>query len=391
MLRHLPLIWKNSLRNRRRSLLTIFSIAASFCLLGLLFALYRGLFLSDPTPAQALRLVTRHRVSLTQALPVSHRNRIKSIPGVKEVMLFSWFGGTYKDSRDQRNFFARFAAEPDKVFRVFEENSMPEDQKQAFLRQRTACIVSEDLAKKFKWKVGEKITLKGDIYPVDLELTLVGIYKTPTEGTETLLFNNEYLRELLLAGSQSGRADTVGTFYIQVNTADDATRVSKAVDDMFDNSPYPTKTENEQAFALSFAQFIGNLKVFLLAICGAVTFTILLVSANTMAMSVRERIRDVGVLKTLGYTSGAILGIILGEAAVISLLGGMLGMVFAQGLTAMARQAPAFIAQVKTLSITPPVMLFSLGLAVFIGVVSAFVPAYSASRTPILDTLRYSG
>jgi putative ABC transport system permease protein len=160
---------------------------------------------------------------------------------------------------------------------------------------------------------------------------------------------------------------------------------------MFDNSPYPTKTESEQAFALSFTQFLGNVKMFLLAICGAVTFTILLVSANTMAMSVRERIREVGILKTLGYTNRAILGIILGEAAVISLLGGALGLLLASGMTAFVRQAPAFVSQLKTLSITPPVALFSLGLAVLIGVASAFLPAWTASRTNILDTLRYSG
>src|SRR5579862_7109109 len=146
MFRYLPLMLKNSLRNRRRSVLTIFSIAASLCLLGVLFALYRGLFLSPPTPGQELRLVTHHKVSLTQALHASYGDRIRQVPGIREAMVWQWFGGTYKDARDQKNFFARFAVEPDKFFRVRPEIAMPEDQQQAFQHLRTGAIASSDLA-----------------------------------------------------------------------------------------------------------------------------------------------------------------------------------------------------------------------------------------------------
>ena len=390
MFRYASLMVKNTLRNKRRSVLTIASIAVSLCILGVLFAMYRALFLGEATPAQALRLITRHRVSLTQSFPISHRQKIERIPGVKEVMVWQWFGGTYKDNRDTKNMFARFGAEPDRIFRVRPDFEMPEDQKLAFQRERTGCIVSTELANKLNFKIGDRITLLGDIFPVNLELKLVGIYKDP-DASETLYFNREYLRDAL--GPNSSRRDMVGAFQLQANTADDVPRIGAAVDKEFENSQYPTKTESEQAFALSFASFIGNLKVFLMAICGAVTFTILLVSANTISMSVRERVREVGIMKTLGFTPGAILGIILGESAVISLVGGAVGCALAAGLCYLVAHSPgaSFMQSLKHLSVTPAVGLMSLAVAVLIGVISSVIPAWNASRTSILDSLRYSG
>src|SRR5437868_5550779 len=162
MFRYLPLMIKNSLRNRRRSVLTIGSIAVSLCILGVLFAMYRSLFLAEATPAQALRLVCRHRVSLTQSMPISYRQKIERIPGVKQVMVWQWFGGAYKDRRDPKNLFARFAAEPDRFFRVHPEYEMPEDQKLAFQRERTGCILSDELQRKLGLKIGDRVTLVGD-------------------------------------------------------------------------------------------------------------------------------------------------------------------------------------------------------------------------------------
>ena len=383
MLRFLPLIWKNSLRNRRRTILTVLSLGASMCLLGLLFAIYRAMFLTDAPPTQALRVVTHHRVSITQALPVSYLQRIQQVPGVKYAMVWQWFGGTYKDARDQKNFFARFAVDADKFWLVRPEFDAPEEQKQAFVHQRTGAAAEESLARKFGWKIGDRILLVGDIFPVNPELTVVAIFKDPEEA-EALYFSEAYLRELV----GPGRGDAVGSFSILANSPDDVAKLSQTIDSMFENSPAQTKTESEQAFALSFASFIGNVKVFLLSICAAVTFTILLVSANTMAMSVRERIREVGILKTLGYSNGAILLIILGEAAMIALIGGAVGIGLAQILTFGIRQGPAFIQGLKTLTIVGPVAVFCLAFAVIIGVVSAFVPAFGASRTSILDALR---
>jgi putative ABC transport system permease protein len=389
MFRFVSLIAKNSLRNRRRSVLTIGSIAVSLCILGLLGAVYRALFLGEATPAQALRLVVRHRVSLTQPMPFSYRQRIERIPGVRDLTIWDWFGGTYKDSRDPRNFFARFATEPDHLFKVYPEYVISEAERQAFQTERTGCIVSKALADKLNFHLGDRITLMGDIYPVTLELKVVGIFDEP-EQAQTLYFNREYLRESL--GPNNPRRDNAGVFIVQAASAADVPRIAEAADREFDNSPAPTKTESERAFQLGFAAFLGNLKLFLLAICGAVAFTILLVSANTISMSVRERIREVGILKTLGFTRGEVLGLILSEAAVISLIGGVLGSVLAQGLCVGVRgTAGNFTQGLATLSVTPLIVMLCLVVALVIGLASSFIPAWGASRTSILDSLRYNG
>ncbi|HYL73509.1 MAG TPA: ABC transporter permease [Bryobacteraceae bacterium] len=390
MFRYLPLIIKNSLRNRRRSILTVGSMAVSLCLLGTLMAMYHALFMGEPTPAQALRLVCRNRVSLTQPIPIYFRDKIQRIPGVREVMVWQWFGGVYKDNRDPKNAFPRFAAEPDRLFKVHGEFQMPEDQKLAFQRERTGCVVSQELADKQNFKIGDRIHLVGDYLPVNLDLKVVGIFDEP-EKMAVLYFSREYLKEAL--GPQSSRQDLVGAFQIQADSAADVPRIADTIDREFDNSPFPTRTESEKAFQLSFASFLGNLKLFIMAICGAVTFTILLVSGNTISMAVRERIGEVGILKTLGFTPGAILGIVLGEAAVISLIGGLIGAVLASGMCNMVSHSPGanFMAGLRTLAITPPIGLLCLAVALLIGIASSFIPAWGASRTSILDSLRYTG
>jgi putative ABC transport system permease protein len=385
--RYLPLAFKNSTRNRRRSILTISSIAVSLCLLGCLLAIYYALFYKQATPGQALRLVVRHRVSLAQPLPASYENQIRRVPGVREISVWNWFGGTYKDQRDPNNFFARFGVEPKPFLTIRTQLEMPEDQRRAFVQDRTACIISSDLARKLNLKLGDRVTLKGDIYPVNLDLYVRGIFTDP-DAINSLYFNQEYLRQLL----PPGRRDMESVFAVLADNTDDVPRIAKAVDSMFENSPYPTKTESEQQFALSFVSFLGNVKLFLLSICGAVTFTILLVSGNTMAMSVRERIKEVGVLKTLGFTNGAILGIIIGEAATIAVIGGIIGVLLASGLTIfVGKFAETFNSQLIGLSLTMPVALFCVGVALLVGVISSFIPALNASRTNILDSLRYAG
>jgi len=388
VLRFLPLIWKNSLRNRRRSALTILSIAFSFCLLGVLVALYRALFLAPPAAGQELRVIIHHRVSITQPMPMSYLDKVRKVPGVKAAMVWQWFGGTYKDARDQKNFFARFVVDQDQFFNVRPEIQLPEDQRKAFETQRTAAIASSDLAARMNWKVGERIFFTGDIYPVNPELTLVGTFSDPT-STETLYFGQEYLRQML--GSGNARQDMASAFQVQVERAEDVPRVIQAIDDMTTNSTAPTRSESEQAFTLQFISFLGNVKVFLMCIVAAGTFTILLVSGNTMAMSVRERVREVGILKTLGYKSGVILFLVLGEAGVISLLGGAIGLSMASGLAAVVRSGPTFLTQLRTLSMTPEVELMLLAFAVVLGIASSFWPAWSASRTPILEALKDSG
>jgi putative ABC transport system permease protein len=387
MFRYFSLAFKNTFRNKRRSLLTISSIAISLMLFGVLVAMYHALFLSQPSPGQALRLVVRHKVSITLPLPVAYEAKIRQIPGVKEISVWNWFGGSYKDASDQKNFFARLGVEPKAFMTLRTDMKMDEDQRKAFLTNRTGCIVSQDLAKKLALKLNDRVVLVGDIYPYTLDMKIVGIFDDP-DATQSLFFNWEYLRDLLPVGRQS----LISTVAILVDGPDDVTRVAQAIDSQFAESPYPTKTESEGQFALFFVNFIGNIKVFLLIVCAAVTFTILLVSGNTMAMSVRERIKEVGVLKTLGFNNEAILGMIVGESACIALIGGAIGTALAAVLAFAGSQVMGgFVPQLHNLSVTWFTVLISLGLALVVGVASSFIPAWNAARTNILDSLRNTG
>jgi len=381
-MKHLPMILKNVWRNRRRTVLTVLSIGVSLCLLGVLLAIYHAFYFSTPTPEQALRLVTRNSISLARPMPQAYKDKIKRIPGVKEIAIEDWYGGQYIDDKAEHQ-FARFATDPDKIFIVRSEMKIPEEQKSAFLRERTACIMGRPIAEKQKLKLGDKITLKGDIYPGSLELTVRGIFDSE-QNTDILYFNREYLEQSM----PERRRGNAGIFLILANTTDDVPRIEKAVDEEFRNSPTQTKTESESAFSLSFVSFLGNIKAFLLIVCAAVMFTILLVSANTIAMSVRERVREVGVLKVLGFTRGVILGIILTEAVIVSLIGGVLGVFLASMMTGVVRNMPAFLDQLRHLALTPSVALLCFVIAGAIGLVSAFIPAFQASRIPILEALK---
>ena len=381
--KHIPFILKNCWRNRRRTLLTVASVGVSICLLGVLLAIYHAFYYSQPTEWQALRLVTRNKVSLAFPMPQYYREKIVQIPGVKMVGMEQWFGGTYIDSRPE-HMFARFAVEPDKVFLYRGDLTLPDDQKQAFQHDRASFVASRELVDKQHWHLGDRITLMGDIFPVNLELTLKGIFDDPRNG-DLLMFDREYLEQSL----SLGRRGNAGTFVTLAASKDDVPRIEKAADAMFQNSPVQTKTETESAFELSFVAMLGNIKLFLLSICAAVTFTILLVSANTIAMSVRERVREVGVLKTLGYTRNVILGLVLGEALTVSLAGGVLGLALSSVLSNAVRHSPvSFFTQLKNLTIVPPVGALCILLAGLIGLLSAFLPAFQASRISIVDALR---
>jgi putative ABC transport system permease protein len=378
------MILRNSLRNRLRSVLTILSFAASLCLMGLLAALANAMFLREATPEQALRLIVRNRVSLANPIQRSYQDKIRQVPGVKEVIIFQWFGGTYKDSGDPKNIFARFAVQPLGLFTVYPEYRIPEDQRKAFQQERTACIVGRKTAERHGMKIGDRMTLVGDIFPVTLELTVRGIFDSPRDN-ESLYFHYDYLNE----GLKEAR-DIVSTFVILGESAEAMATIPKAVDNTFRNAPLQTKTETERAFELSFLGFLGNVKVFMGVIFGAVTFAILLVSANTMAISVRERIREVGILKTLGFTRGSIMGMILGESAVISLIGGGIGLGLAHLICAALRQQPSTFFNMQDIVIPPLLGLACLAIAATIGVASSAAPAWSASRKPIVEALRFT-
>jgi putative ABC transport system permease protein len=381
--RYLPLVLKNCWRNRRRTVLTIASIGISMCLLGVVVAMYHAFYLSSPPPSQAMRLVTRNRISLTVSMPLAYQSRIRLAQGVKEVMVSNWFGGTYKDARDPKNQFSRFAVEPEKLFTLYGEYRMPEDQKQAFTHERTACVIGRDLANTFGFKLGDRIHLTGDIYPGNYEFTIRGIFDSPPPN-DVMYINKEYIDQSI----SEGRRGEAGMFYILIDDPQNSARIASAIDNQFRNSPTETKTESEQAFVVGFLSLLGNVKLFLTAIAGAVTFTILLVSANTMAMSVRERVREVGVLKTLGFTPSAVLGLILGEAVALSVAGGILGYLLSTLLMQGVNNSPfgGFVPSQKFFE--PVVALVCVLIAAATGLLSSLVPAVAAARAPIVEALR---
>ncbi len=383
MWNHLPLIFKNTWRNKRRTFLTLASIAASLCLLGFLLAIANMFYFSPSSADQAYRLIVRNRVSLANPMPAAYQTKIKQVPGVDEVMIFQWFGGTYKDARDPSNFFPRFGLELNKLPKIYPEYKIDPAQFQALLAERTACVVGRKLAKNKGFELGSKITLVGDIFPVNLELTVRAIYDSERDN-EALYFHYPYLSESLNAGTR----DTIGTYVIRMNNPGDASRISQDVDAMFRNSPIQTKTETERAFELSFLAFLGNVKVFLMAICSAITFTILLVSGNTMAMAVRERVKEVGILKTIGFTNGKIFSLLLGESVMISLIGGALGLGLTVLLCNWLRTTPSTFADMTRLTTPPWILAATLSIAVLIGLVSATIPAWSAARRSIVDAMR---
>lgn len=382
LLRFGPLIFKNALRNKRRSLLTILSISISICLLATMFSLYWSFFLRDPTADQALRLITIDRVSITNVLPISYRERIRNVPGVREVMVMQWFGGVYKDSRDMRNMFARFSVEPRKLFTIFPEYRIPEDQKEAFIRDRRGCIIGKPLAERLNLKVGDRIFIKGDVFPMDLDLVLRGIYESDRD-VEDLYFQHDYILEgyplfknyasmfIVLAEDQSRLAET-----------------AQAIDESFRNWPSETKTDTERNFEVGFLSYIGDVKMFILAVSLALAFTILLVNANTVAMTVRERTREIGVFRTLGYSEGGVLSLLLSESVTLSLIGGVVGLGLAVILIAYLRTLPSMMVDLKALALKPAVVLACLAIAAMVGLASCFFPARHAARQPITEALR---
>jgi len=316
---------------------------------------------------------------------LSYRQQIQQVPGVQHVGVFQWFGGSYKDARDPKNMFARFAVDPVVLFDVYPEYVVPEEQKKAFQQERSACIVGDKLAQRLGFRIGDRVQLVGDIFPVTLDLTVRGIYSAPRDN-ESLMFHFDYLNE----GLARGRMNSVGTFVIRAASIEAVPAVARAVDELFRNSTQQTKTETEKAFELSFLAFLGDVKLFMFTICAAITFTILLVSGNTMAMSVRERVREVGVLKTLGFTPGGILGIIVGESVVIALVGGILGLGLTLLVTAAFRQMPSLFTDMSRIVLPPYMWGICLLVAALIGLASSLWPAWGAARKPIVEALRFT-
>lgn len=375
---------KNAFRNKRRSMLTIISIALSMLLLTLMMALWRSFYMDDGSVESNLRLLVRHKVSLVFDLPSYYREKIRTVPGVVAVVPLTWYGGTYIDDKPEHS-FGQMGTDPEEFFKVYRDEFMSEDQIVAWQHDRQGVIVDTTLAKRFGWKIGDRIFLKGNLYPVNLDLHIRGIFHT-TPDDLSVYFHLRYLEEAVTYAN--GRA---GMFGILADSPRHVTQVASAVDDLFHNAPQPTRTETERAFGLDFVAMLGNAKAFILGICGAVVFTTLLVSANTMAMSIRERTREVSVLKTLGFTQPAVLGLFVGEAVILSLVGGLVGSLAAFGLLTSMAQNPQ-LTQFLTLTPSPPgLILLAMVIAGLVGFFSAAIPSYRASRMNIVEGLRYIG
>jgi putative ABC transport system permease protein len=374
---------RNAFRNKRRSILTAASITVSLLLLTLMMTLWRGFYIDQGAPDSALRLMTRHRVSLAFFLPAYYRDKIRAVPGVVHVVPMTWFGGKYIDDRPE-NFFAQFATDPDEYMEVAADKEVPPLQIAAWKKDRTGCLVDQSLAQTHGWKLGDRIVLQGNIFPTNLDLTIRAIYKIDPPNN-SLYFHTKYLEE-----SVGWFKDTAGFYFARVDDAKSVARVSHDIDDMFHNSPAPTKSESEKAFQLDFIATLGNVKAFILGICGAVVFTILIVSANTMAMSIRERTREVAVLRTLGFTRQQILSLYLGESVTLALIGGLAGVLIAAGLMLLVTRLPGVLVP-ASLKVTLPIALLALAAAALVGLVSALLPSYNAARMNIVDGLRHIG
>ena len=373
---------KSAFRNKRRSLLTVSSIAFSLLLLCIMLCLWRSFYIDKGAPDSALRIMTRHKVSLANFLPIYYRDKIRTIPGVVHVVPMTWFGGIYINDKPE-NYFAQFATDPDEYFNVAADKVMPAEQLAAWKRDRGGCVVDTTLAEKHHWKIGDHIHLQGSIFPANLDLTVRGIY-TIDPPSSNLYFHTKYLEE-----SVGWFKDTAGFYFIRVDTPEHMPLAAHAIDDMFHGTPVPTKSESEQAFKLDFIATLGNVKAFILSICGAVVFTTLLVCANTMAMSIRERTREVAVLRTLGFTRGSILKLLLSESIVISLIGGTVGVALGTGaILLVAKPGIGLPVSMHMTAMTASVVML---VAAFVGVVSGLIPSYRASNLGIVDALRYIG
>jgi putative ABC transport system permease protein len=376
-------VTKNAFRNKRRTTLTVISISVSLLLLTLMMTVWRAFYIDSGPPQSALRLITRHRVSLTNMMPLAYESKIRTVPGVVAVSSMNWFGGKYKDDRPE-NFFAQFFVEPENIVQVYSDWKIPEDQKQAWFSDRAGCAVGRQLADRMNFKVGDRIHLIGSYVGVNPDLTVRAIIDSP-EINEAVWFNRKYLDESVgWIGSRSGM------FSMRVDNAESVSQVTHTIDDMFRNSPDPTKTETEKAFQLGFVAMMGNVKAFILGISGAVVFAILLVSGNTIAMSIRERIREVAVLKTVGFTRNGVLALFVSEAIAVSLIGGVIGVILASFVIRGIASNPMG-GMFRTAQITPGTAVVALAVAGLVGFISAFVPSYRASNLNIAEGLRHLG
>ncbi len=376
------LIFANLFRKKIRLILTIGSFAIALVLFTFL-AVVNSAFNRGIDIANADRLIIVSRVGLMQVMPISYADQVRAIPGVKYVTHDHWFGGVYQD---EKNFFPQFVIDPENHRKVYPEFIVPDDQWNAFVKDQQGAVVGAKTAKRFGWKVGDRIPIKNTLYgPTKTwEFNLDGIYHTEKaegdEGQFWLQWKN--FDENVPAAVKS----SAGWYILKMDSPDDAVRVAKAIDAKYANSSFETKTETESAFAAGFAKQFGNIEFLILSVGSVVFFTLLLVTGNTMAISVRERTAELAVLKAIGVTDRSVLFLVLAESMMIALFGGLLGLMLAWAAI------PVISAAVTGL--LPPLLLsktmLSLGLmfAVFVGIVSGLIPGIGAMRMRVVNALR---
>ena len=376
-MKYAKLVFKNILRNKLRTLLTISSLVVSLFLIVTLGTIVtefdRGAEESNP-----LRLMSRHAVSLGFVMPMAHVDRIRSVPGVKNAMPFNWFGGIYKD---EKNFFANFAVDASRMKDIMTELKMSDAEWQAFINDKQGAIVGQKLVTLYGFTSGQRITLKSPIYNQSVEFVIRGVC---TGGDEkTLFFHHDYINELMPDWAK----DQVSMVSIMANSADDVPRIAQAVDSMFANSDAPTKTETEKEFALSFQTMMGGVKTFMYAIMAAITFSVLLVMGNTMAMTVRERTKEVGTLKAIGFQRRTIAFLFLAEALIVASIGAVIGI---GGAQLIYRTVPVgtYIPMFYQFVPTGETLLAAFTLSLLVGLVSVAYSAYRVSGLTIAEALR---
>jgi len=377
------LVWRNLLRNKRRAGLTVASLTLGVMLLCVLGALLQTF---DPaeTEASENRVVVRHAVSLQFDLPEAYWRRLEGLDHVEVVSPLSWFGGIYKDTR-RENFFSQFGTDPETLLAAFEDLEIEPEAVAAWLAERRSFIAGRALAKKHGWEIGDEIFLQGEIYPIDLNLVLRGIFTDSQDEAQEnqIFFHRDYVEEAL------GNPGQVGTFWLLVDDLENIPAVIEAAEAMFENSEARVKAETEQAFVLAFVQMMGNVELLFGAIGFAVIVSVLLITANTMAMAVRERNTEISVLKTLGFGRGQVLGVLTAEAMVIGIVGGLLGVTLAATLLRLAAGAlSSELLLFQTLTLRSDVALLGLAAALGIGTLSGLVPGYAMARRSVVEGLR---
>ncbi len=382
----LKLLMRNAFRHKLRSILTVTGVAIAVLAFGLLRTLV-GLWYLGVESSSASRLVTRNAVSIVFTLPISYKDRIRQVPGVKIVSYGNWFGGIYIT---EKNFFASFAVDPKTYLDLYPEFVLPPDQKKTFILDRKAAVVGRKLVERFSWKIGDIVTLKGTIFPGQWDFIIRGVYRGANKNTDEtqFFFHWDYLNETLKK-SVPRRADQAGFYMIGLTNPDIAAEASVAIDHMFKNSLAETLTETERAFQMSFVSMTEAIVIAIQIVSYVVIIIIMVVAANTMAMTARERIAEYATLKTLGFGARHIAMIVFGESLVISLAGGAVGVVLtfpaARWIeTELSQFFPVF-------HVSPLTVYLDLLAAAAVGTVAAIFPTWRGATIRIAEGLRRIG